>query len=174
VVLVFASLGAYVAFNGLPIGGSSDTGTDVTSVAVGRAVTGLAADSREIQDVATANVHGSQGSASGGGSTGGTSGDAPGASTIPAEPSGSAGTVAGQPTVTAAGVQETVTSGPVQTPSGGAVSTPIPTPQVTAPDSVGGTVGTVEQTLHDAGVDVPPGGAGTAVDQAAGDVLGGN
>jgi hypothetical protein len=171
VVLVFASLGAYVAFNGLPIGGSSDTGTDTTSVSVGRAATGVTAKSHEIQDGATANVHGSQGSRSSGGSSGGTSADAPGASTIPTEPSGP---IAGQPTVTATGAQETVTSATVQTPSGGAASTPIPTPQVTAPDSVGGTVGTVEQTLHDADVDVPLGGAGTAVDQTAGDLLGGN
>jgi hypothetical protein len=176
VVLVFGSLGAYVAFNGLPIGGSSDTGTDTTSVAVGQAVTAPTTKSHEAQDVAAANVHGSQGSGSGGaGSSGGTSGNGSGSSTIPAEPADPVSATAGAPTVTASGAQQTVTSAPVQTsPSGSGATTPIQTPQVTAPDAVGGTVGTVEHTLHDVGIDVPLDGAGSAVDQVADGLLGGN
>jgi hypothetical protein len=174
VVLVFGSLGAYVAFNGLPIGGGTDTGTDTTSVAVGHAVSGVTAKSRDTQDVATANLHGSQGSrSSGAGSSGHTSGGAP-ASTIPAEPAGPVSATSGEPTVTATGAQQTVTSAPVQTSPSGGGSTSIPTPQVTAPDSVGSTIGAVEHTLHGVGVDVPLGGSGSNVDQVAGDVLGGN
>jgi hypothetical protein len=45
---------------------------------------------------------------------------------------------------------------------------------VTTPDSVGGALGTVDQTLHDAGVDVPLSQAGSTVDQVADGLLGGN
>ena len=48
------------------------------------------------------------------------------------------------------------------------------TPNVTTPDSVGSTVGTVEQTLHQAGVDVPLSQAGSTVDQVTAGLTGGN
>ena len=174
VVIAFASLGAYVAFNGLPIGGSS-AATD-TSISVGHAANGVSARSRDKRTSAAANAQRSQDSRShAGGSrtetaTGGTE-----TTTIPST-TAAVGTSAGQPTVTTTGAQQTVTAGPSSpSPGGGSGGSPtIPTPNVTAPDAVGSSVGTVEQTLHDAGVDVPVGGSGSAADQVVGGLLGGN
>jgi hypothetical protein len=39
---------------------------------------------------------------------------------------------------------------------------------------VGGTIGTVEQTLQEVGVDVPINGSGSAVEEVTGGLLGGN
>jgi hypothetical protein len=172
VVITFASLGAYVAFNGLPIGGG-DSAAQPTSVSVGQAATEISSKSRPSQNVAPADVRNSQASR---GDSAGASGHAAATpdSTAPAGTDTATSTPTGQTTVTATGAQPTVTAAPTQGGSDTSPAGPITTPHVTTPDSVGGTVGTVEQTLHDAGVDIPLGGAGSAVDDAANQLLGGN
>ena len=178
VVLVFASLGAYVAFNGLPIGGDQAASAP-SSVEVGAAAQPAKANAAvRHQQITTAAVHrqsasgnssashSSGGSSSNGGST--ASGQVTPSPASPAAPTGTS-----TATVEANGAGNTVSAGPGQaSPSGGGGS--LPTPNVTTPDSVGSTVGTVEQTLHQAGVDVPVGQAGSAVDQVTDGLAGGN
>lgn len=174
VVITFASLGAYVAFNGLPIGGNS-ADTAPTRVSVGKAATEVSAKPHPNQSVGPAAVHHTQ--APSGGSVRPSGGTSPSTTPAATTPSGTAtGTAAptGQATVTASGAQPTVTAAPTQDGSDDTPTGQITTPHVTTPDSVGGTVGTVEETLHDVGIDVPLGGAGAAVDDATGHLLGGN
>jgi hypothetical protein len=178
VVLVFASLGAYVAFNGLPIGGDQ-AASEPTSVEVGAAAqhagSKAAAHHQQITNAAIRRQNAAAASsshASGGSNSGGGSSESGQASASPASPATPTGTSTA--TVSANGSGTTVTAGPSQTtPSGGGGSS-LPTPQVTTPDSVGSTVGTVEQTLHQAGVDVPLSQAGSAVDQVTDGLVGGN
>ncbi len=179
VVLVFASLGAYVAFNGLPIGG--DQASDPTSIEVGAAAQQTkAAHSAHHQQIANATVHGQNASGASGGPSANAGSNTGDASSVSGQPTASpaspvAPTATNTPTDSANGSGTVVTVGPSQdSPSGGGDSSPLPTPQVTTPDSVGSTVGTVEQTLHQAGVDVPLNDAGSAVDQVTDGLLGGN
>jgi hypothetical protein len=180
VVLVFASLGAYVAFNGLPIGGDQ-AASDPTSIEVGAAAqqTDTKAAGRH-QQIANATVHRQNAGAASGSHAANTGSNAGGGSTgsqatpTPASPATPAGTSTA--TVSANGSGTTVATGPGQeSPSGGGdPSSPLPTPHVTTPDSLGSTLGTVEQTLHQAGVDVPLNQAGPTVDQVTDGLLGGD
>jgi hypothetical protein len=176
VVLVFASLGAYVAFNGLPIGGDS-TDSDAASVAVGDTVA-APAQQKARQQVGTAqsrrsngnsqqvNQHGSNG--------GGSGGQAIETNTATSTATATPGITS--PPVSSGGGDSTTTASPAQGPTMGdpPTSPTLPTPQVSTPDSVGGTVGQVEQTLHQVGIDVPLTGQGSVVDEVTDSVLGGN
>jgi hypothetical protein len=180
VVVVFASLGAYVAFNGLPIGGDQSAAAP-TSVKVApsdsaagakrahRPQANATAAQQSANGGATASrgaSRDSNGGAAGGGAT--TTGQATVSPASPAAPTGTS-----TATTSAGGSGTTPTSGSApQAPSSG--GGPLPTPQVTTPDSVGSTVGTVEQTLHSAGVDVPLSQAGSTVDQLTDGLSGGN
>jgi hypothetical protein len=177
VVLVFASLGAYVAFNGLPIGAdASDSGTG--SVAVDHTIA-APAQQRTHQQVAGAQERRSNGSDSRQANQQGANGS--GAQDHSVETTAPPTTATATPgtsetTVNSGGEGSTTTASPAQGPTmGDPPSSPtLPTPQVSTPDSVGGTVGQVEQTLHQVGVDVPLTGQGSVVDQVTDSVLGGN
>jgi hypothetical protein len=174
VVLAFASLGAYVAFNGLPVGDDSQGVTSSISVEQAVAPVAAAKQSRG-QDLAFTDARRDQ--AAGQGSSGANGGSAEsGAQTsvLPADTAPAAGGTS-QTTATAGGdVDTTATPTPAQ--SGPSADPPssdgIPTPQVTNPSSIGGTVGQVEQTLNDAGVSVPLTGSGSAVEEVTGGLLG--
>ncbi len=175
VVIAFGSLGAYVAFNGLPIGGS-DADAQTSSIAVDPvAAPQNTARQRGAQNVGAADVRRDPGSQSAGGS--GANSAATEASQAPTAPTTTAGAPPDTGTeapVSASGPEQTATPSPTQGgPSDNPPSAGIPTPHVTTPDSVGGTVGTVEQTLQDVGVNVPLNDAGAAVDDVAG-LVGGN
>jgi hypothetical protein len=178
VVLVFASLGAYVAFNGLPIGGDSSD-ADTASIAVGHTVAAPAQQKARQRVAAGAperrssagdshqvNQHGSGGT----GASGTTVDASPSPATATATPS------ATSPTVSAGdgGSNTTVSSGQEPTAGDPPSSPTLPTPHVTTPDSIGGTVGQVEQTLHQVGIDVPLTGQGSAVDDVTDSLVGGN
>jgi hypothetical protein len=45
---------------------------------------------------------------------------------------------------------------------------------VTAPGAVGGTIGAVEQTLQETGIEIPINGSGSPVEEITGGLLGGN
>lgn len=174
VVLAFASLGAYVAFNGLPIGGS-DVDASASSVAVDRAIAPQPkAGPRSTQDLAAANAQRSQGApaASAAGNESATNNAQPPA--VAGGPATTPTSTGSEPPVATTDPEPTATPTPTQSgPSNDPPSDSLPAPQVTTPDSVGGTVGTVEQTLHDAGVNVPLTGSGSAVDDVTG-LVGGN
>jgi hypothetical protein len=174
VVFAFASLGAYVAFNGLPIGGHDD-GAEATNVSVAEPTvksqvaknhggSASATDARRDTGSGGAQAHSSNGnSAASDNSTGVAS---PPVTAGPAETGGgSTGDTSSQ-----GPNQEATAANPPE--SGEAPSSSIPTPHVSTPDSVGGTVGTVEQTLNEAGVEVPLNEAGSSVDDLTGSVLG--
>ena len=174
VVLVFASLGAYVAFNGLPIGGDQ-AASDPTSIEVGAATKQTSAHHQQVSNGAVHHQDASGGSASHAANPGSDTGGSPSDPDAPAAPDPPTGT--NTATVSANGSGTTVTSGPSQTTTsggGGGDSSTLPTPHVSTPDSVGSTVGTVEQTLHQAGVDLPVNDAGSTVDQVTDGLLGGN
>lgn len=179
VIVVFASLGAYVAFNGLPIGGgqSADEATSVQVAPAAPATAGKRAHHQANAAAAQQNGNGggpasraaNRGS-SGGSASGGDTASAQ-ATVTPASPASPSGTSTATTSASGSGPVPTSGSAP-QAPSNGAG--PLPTPQVTTPDSVSTTVGTVEQTLHSAGIDVPLNQAGPTVGQVAGGLSGGN
>ena len=172
VVLAFASLGAYVAFNGLPIGG---TEADVeASVAVGPALAPeRVSDQRGTQQAAPADVRRDPGTSANPraneGSSGGSQASATAADTGTAPASAGDGAA-----VATGGAQGTTAPTPVQAgPSPNPPSSQTPSPHVTAPNVVGGTVGNVEHTLQQVGAEVPITGNGSAVEEVTG-LLGGN
>ena len=172
VVLAFASLGAYVAFNGLPIGG---TDADVeASVAVGPALGAeRVSNQRGAQQAGPGDVRRDQGSSANSRANDGPSGGSQASATAAdtATPPASAGDGAA---VATGGAQGTTAPTPVQAgPSADPPSSQTPSPHVTAPNVVGGTVGNVEQTLQQAGVDVPVTGNDSAVEEVTG-LVGGN
>jgi hypothetical protein len=179
VVVVFASLGAYVAFNGLPIGGD-DSAAEATSVTVTPATQQAAKRSHRQQaangSASQPNAGGSASRAANDGSAGrANSGDTASAEATAAPASPATPTGTSTATVTTGGSGSTATSGEApQAPASGGGGASLPTPQVTTPDSVGSTLGTVEQTLHGAGVDVPISQAGSTVDQVTDGLVGGN
>jgi hypothetical protein len=176
IVFAFASLGAYVAFNGLPVGGS-DAGTEPSSVTVGESAVKAtpvkthstsrgAVDTRR-QDSATGQAVGSSANGGGGASTPSSTTQPPAQTTV--APTDTSNT----PVTTSNGGDANPSSGAAPE-AGDPPSATAPTPNLTGPNSVGGTVGTVEQTLHDAGVNVPLSDPGAAVDQVSDSLLGGN
>lgn len=176
VVFAFASLGAYVAFNGLPVGGS-DASSEPASVTVGESAVKTAPARSKSTSHGAIEARRQDTASAQGGSPGANGGADASTSNTPAQP---AATATAGPTDTVAPPVNT-SNGPDVNPSSGAApetgdppSATIPTPTVTGPNSVGGTVGTVEQTLHDAGIDVPLSDPGSAVDQVSDSLLGGN
>ncbi len=171
VVIAFASLGAYVAFNGLPVGGS-EADVEASSVAVDTpASPPRASGQRTSQNTAGAEIRRSQ---TGGAANGGSAASASQASgsVDPVATPTPAGT---GPTVGAGGSAGTASPTSAQTgPSQNPPASQSPSSQVTAPGAVGGTVGAVEQTLQEAGVEVPINGSGSAVDAVSGGLAGGN
>jgi hypothetical protein len=175
VVFAFASLGAYVAFNGLPVGGS-EASSEPTSVSVGESAVKTAP--ARSQDTSRGVINGARqdsGSAQGGGSGthGGANASTATAPTQPVAPTTPGPTDSSGPVNTTDGSNSNPSSG-TSPQAGDPPSATIPVPHVSAPDAVGGTVGTVEQTLHDVGIDVPLTGQGSAVDQVSDSLLGDN
>jgi hypothetical protein len=181
VVVVFASLGTYVAFNGLPIGGDQSA-TDATSVTVAPAAPSSAAKRAHRQQAlnATAQNANTGGSSAHPAKRGSSANETNGgdassgqATVSPAAPTTPTGTSTAATTTGGSNSTPTAGSAPQSPSSGGAGNSPLPTPQVTTPDSVSSTLGTVEQTLHGAGVDVPLSQAGSTVDQITDGLAGG-
>jgi hypothetical protein len=176
VVFAFASLGAYVAFNGLPVGGS-DAGSEPGSVIVGKSAVKATPVKSQTTSRGTVDARRQDAASAQGGGAGANDVTSTATSNSPSQPAPQTTvtpTDTSNPPVTTGGGGDANPSSGTAPDAGDPPSTTLPTPNVTGPNAVGGTVGTVEQTLHDVGVEVPLSNPGGAVDQVSDSLLGGN
>jgi hypothetical protein len=165
VIFVFGSLAAYVAFNGLPIGGEDTASGNVVVEGGFGTATNASGSAAAVASSAAAPGPGGQaaGSAGGGGANNAlhNGGTAPG------------GTTTAGPPGTTTPDNPPATDPPATDPSGQVPDSPTEVPQtpISAPGALGGVVDDIQGAVHDAGVNVPLGQSSSGltgpVDQVA-------